>query len=339
MIGFIVRRAILGVFTAWLVTVLSFVIIQLPEGDAVDRHLDDLMSQGISSNMESGSFAELREYLGLDEPMHIRYGKWIWNILQGDLGFSMHAPTYEHSPKPTTVKEVVGNRIWLTIALTSFTVAVTWVFAIPIGIYSAVRQHSVGDYVFTFLGFTGLAVPDFLLGLVLMYVAFAYFDQSVGGLYSAEHADQPWSVARVYDVLNHLWIPAIVLGTSGTASLIRILRNNLLDELSKPYVVTARAKGASPWRLILKYPVRVAINPLVSTVGYLLPSLISGSVIVSVVLSLPTLGPVLLKSMIQEDVYLAGFIVMILGVLTVIGTLLSDILLAVVDPRIKLSDK
>ncbi len=339
MTGYIVRRIALGVFTVWLVTVLSFVIIQLPEGDAVDRHLDDLMSGGFHGNLESGAFAQLRDYLGLDDPMHIRYGKWIWNLLQGDLGFSMYAPTFESSPRPTTVKEVVGDRIWLTVALTSFTVAVTWVFAIPVGIYSAVRQHSVGDYVFTFLGFSGLAVPDFLFGLVLMYVAFAYFGQSVGGLFSAEYADQPWSVARVIDVLNHLWIPAIVLGTSGTASLIRIMRNNLLDELSKPYVVTARAKGASSWRLILKYPVRVAINPLVSTVGYLLPALISGSIIVSVVLSLPTLGPVLLKSMIQEDVYLAGFIVMILGVLTVIGTLLSDILLAVVDPRIKLTGK
>ncbi len=335
MIGYVVRRIMLGAFTAWLVTVLSFVIIQLPEGDAVDRHLDVLMAGG--DQTAAGEYEQLRDYLGLDDPMHIRYGKWVWNMLQGDLGFSMFAPTFEHSPSPHTVKEVVGDRIWLTIALTSFTMAVTWIFAIPIGIYSAVRHHSIGDYVFTFLGFSGLAVPDFLLGLVLMYVAFAYFDQSVGGLFSAKYIDQPWSVARVLDVVNHLLIPAIVLGTSGTASLIRILRNNLLDELSKPYVVTARARGVAPWKLIVKYPVRVAINPLVSTAGYLLPALISGSVIVSVVLSLPTLGPVLLKSMIQEDVYLAGFIVMILGILTVIGTLLSDILLAVVDPRIKLA--
>ena len=207
------------------------------------------------------------------------------------------------------------------------------------GIYSAVRQHSIGDYAFTFLGFSGLAVPDFLLGLVLMYVAFAYFDQVVGGLFSSDYAKEPWSLAKIYDLFQHLWIPAVVLGTSGTASLIRIMRNNLLDELGKPYVVTAKAKGMSPVKLIVKYPVRVAINPLISTVGYLLPALFSGSVIVSVVLSLPTLGPVLLTAMIQEDVYTAGFIILMLGVLTVIGTLISDILLAVVDPRIKLTNR
>ena len=184
---------------------------------------------------------------------------------------------------------IIGDRIWTTVVLTGFTIVVTWTFAIPVGIYSAVRQHSIGDYVFTFIGFSGLAVPDFLLGLVLMYMAYAYFDQSVGGLFSGDYANEPWSVAKAIDMVNHLWVPAIVLGTSGTAGLIRVMRNNLLDELSKPYVVTARAKGVPPWKVILKYPVRVAANPLVSTIGYLLPSLVSGSVIVSVVLSLPTL--------------------------------------------------
>ena len=221
---------------------------------------------------------------------------------------------------------------------TGFTILVTWSLAIPIGIYSAVRQHSVGDYIFTFLGFSGLAVPDFLLGLVLMYLAFAYFDQSVGGLNSADFQNRPWDSARFYDLLKHLWIPAVVLGTSGTASLIRVMRNNLLDELGKPYVITAKAKGMAASRLAIKYPVRVAINPLISTVGYLLPSLISGSVIVSVILSLPTLGPLLLEGIQKEDVYLAGFIILLMGVLTVLGTLLSDILLAVSDPRIKLTD-
>jgi len=214
-------------------------------------------------------------------------------------------------------------------------VLVTWSFAIPVGIYSAVRQHTVGDYVFTFIGFAGRAVPDFLLGLILMYIGLAYFGQSVGGLFSAEYMDAPISIGKLRDLLAHLWIPAVVLGTAGTAGLIRIMRNNLLDELSKPYVVTARAKGISPIRLIAKYPVRVAINPLVSTVGYLLPSLVSGSVIVSVVLSLPTLGPLLLKGIEGQDPYLAGFIVLMLGVLTILGTLISDILLALVDPRIK----
>jgi peptide/nickel transport system permease protein len=185
------------------------------------------------------------------------------------------------------------------------------------------------------MGFTGIAVPDFLLGLVLMYVAFAYFGQSVGGLFSADYIEAPWTIGKIYDLFKHLWIPAVVLGTSGTAGLIRVMRNNLLDELSKPYVVTAWAKGLGPLKLILKYPVRVAINPLISTIGYLLPSLISGSVIVSVVLSLPTLGPVLLTAVIGEDIYTAGFIILMLGILTVVGTLISDILLAVVDPRIK----
>ena len=233
------------------------------------------------------------------------------------------------------VKKLLEDRFRLTVVLAAFTAIVTWTFAIPIGIYSAIRQHSVGDYVFTFIGFSGLAVPDFLLGLVLMYLAFAYFDQSVGGLNSADYADAAWNLGRIKDLIAHLWIPAIVLGTSGTAGLIRVMRNNLLDEMSKPYVVTARSKGMRPLSVILKYPVRVALNPLISTVGYLLPSLVSGSIIVSVVLSLPTMGPLLLEAIVSEDVYLAGFIIFVAGALTVVGTLISDVLLAVVDPRIK----
>ncbi len=315
----------------WTITVLAFVVIQLPEGDTVTKKLDSLMQNGDPVALDMAD--DLREYFGLNSPMHIRYLKWISNMLRGDLGISYRF--YCGGPREKLVKELIGDRIQMTIVLTGFTILVTWTFAIPVGIYSAVRQHSVGDYFFTFIGFSGLAVPDFLLGLVLMYVAFAYFGQSVGGLISTEYQDAPWSIGKALDVLQHLWVPAVVLGTSGTASLIRIMRNNLLDELSKPYVITARSKGMASWKLIMKYPVRVAINPLVSTVGYLLPALVSGSVIVSVVLSLPTLGPVLLESMIQEDVYTAGFIVLMLGVLTIIGTLLSDILLAVVDPRIK----
>ena len=331
MVGYIVRRLLLAVFTMWTVTVLAFVVIQLPEGDTVSKKLDELMHRGGPVSMEMAD--DLREYFGLNQPMHIRYFKWMSNMLRGDLGISYRF--YCGGAREKLVKELIGDRIQMTVILTGFTILVTWTFAIPVGIYSAVRQHSVGDYFFTLIGFSGLAVPDFLLGLVLMYVAFAYFSQSVGGLISQEYQDAPWSIAKALDVLQHLWIPAVVLGTSGTASLIRIMRNNLLDELRKPYVVTARAKGMAAWKLVLKYPVRVAINPLVSTVGYLLPALVSGSVIVSVVLSLPTLGPVLLESMIQEDVYTAGFIVLMLGMLTVVGTLLSDILLAVVDPRIK----
>ena len=334
MIAYISRRIILSIFTVWIISVLAFVIIQLPEGDAADRFLDRLMQVGVSGDLRIAQ--ELRSYLGLDEPMYVRYGMWIWNIAHGDLGRSI-ATWGETLNSQKPVKEVIGDRLYLTVVLTGFTILVTWTFAIPVGIYSAVRQHSIGDYTFTFLGFTGLAVPDFLLGLVLMYLAFAYFDQSVGGLYSAKYINAPWTYSKVIDLINHLWIPAIVLGTSGTAGLIRVMRNNLLDELSKPYVVTGMAKGIKRSRLILKYPVRVAVNPLISTVGYLLPSLVGGSVIVSVVLSLPTLGPVLLDAILIEDTQLAGFIVLMLGVLTVVGTLISDILLAIVDPRIKLT--
>ncbi len=268
----------------------------------------------------------------MNQAKHIRYAKWMWGLLQGDLGIS-----FVSWDTLTATKDVIGDRLWLTIILTAFTIIFTWTMSIPIGIYSAIRQHSIGDYLATFVGFTGLAVPDFLLGLVLMYLAYAYLGQSVGGLFSADYMNAPWSMGKAQDLLKHLWIPALVLGTSGTASLIRIMRNNLLDELGKPYVVTARAKGLTPFKLILKYPVRVAVNPLVSTIGYLLPALVSGSIIVSVVLSLPTIGPVLLVAIQIEDIYVAGYIVFILGVLTVVGTLLSDIALAIVDPRIKLT--
>ena len=316
---------------------LTFVIIELPEGDAAERTISQLMAGGgVHGHVGNAELiVHLRAYMDLDKPQYIRYLRWIWRMLHGDLGFAYTAG--EASGYQGTIKKIIGDRLWLTVALTSFTIMVTWTFAIPVGIYSAVRQHSVGDYTFTLLGFTGLAVPDFLLGLVLMYIAYAYFDQSVGGLFSADYANADWSLAKVYDLIQHLWIPAVVLGTSGTAGLIRVMRNNLLDELAKPYVVTARAKGVASSKLIIKYPLRVAINPLISTVGYLLPSLVSGSVIVSVVLSLPTLGPVLLTAIQREDTNVAGFIILMLGLLTVIGTLVSDLLLAVVDPRIKLT--
>ena len=316
-----------------MISFLTFFIIKLPEGDAADR-LYSVLAQG-DTPVDYEIIVEFRWYMGLDKPAYLRYVMWIWHLMQGDLGRSIQYRSVVQMP----VKQIIADRLWLTIVLTRFTMLVTWSFAIPVGIYSAVRQHSVGDYVFTLLGFSGLAVPDFLLGLVLMYVAFAYFDQSVGGLLSADYMNAPWNASKFLDLINHLWIPAVVLGTSGTASLIRIMRNNLLDELAKPYVVTARAKGVSSFRLIVKYLVRVAINPLISTVGYLLPALISGSVIVSVVLSLPTMGPLLLAGIQDQDSYLAGFIVLMLGVLTVLGTLISDILLVVVDPRIRYTDR
>ena len=234
------------------------------------------------------------------------------------------------------VSEVIGDRLVLTVALTFTSIIFTWVLAIPIGLYSAVKQYSLGDYAFTFIGFIGLAVPNFLLALIVLYGGFVFFNANVGGLFSPEYELAPYSIGKVIDLLNHLWMPSIILAMAGTAQLIRVLRANLLDELRKPYVVTARAKGLSEWRVVFKYPLRVAMNPLISTIGYLLPLIVSGSIIVSVVMSLPTVGPLLLKALIAQDMFLAGTIIMMIGILTVIGTFISDILLAIVDPRIRI---
>ena len=341
MIRYIVRRLLLAVLSIWFISILAFVVIQMPEGDWLDIYLDNVRREGYDLPLETE--LDLRAYYGLDQPMVFRYLKWSWNLLHGDAGWSYIHPgssgrgaAIDLNARP--VIPIVMERLLLTIALTGMTVAITWILAIPIGIYSAVRHNTIGDYTFTFVGFLGLAVPDFLLGLLLMYIAFAYFDQSVGGLFSGDFREAPWGPARVWDLLKHLWIPAIVLGTSGTASLIRVLRNNLLDELRKPYVMTARSKGLSGWRTVLKYPLRMALNPVLSTIGYLLPALVSGSVIVSLVLGLSTIGPMLLAAILIQDTYLAGFIVLALGILTIIGTLISDLLLAWADPRIRYVD-
>ena len=330
MLAFIVRRLGLGVITVVAISIISFVIIQLPEGDFATGYIEQLLEGDLMS--APGAYArmedQLRSEYGLDLPMPVQYFKWVGNMLQGKFGQSLE---YRQP-----VSSVLGERMVMTVVLALSVVLFTWVLAIPIGIYSAVRQYSVGDYVFTFLGFLGVATPDFLLALVLLYSSFVYFGFDVGGLFSDEYVGAEWSLGRAIDLLKHLWIPALVLGTSGTAALIRIMRANLLDELGRPYVVTARAKGVGEWKLILKYPVRVALNPLVSTVGYVLPYLISGSIIVSVVLSLYTVGPLLLRALLVEDMFLAGTIVLFLGVFTVIGTLLSDLLLVLVDPRIKM---
>ena len=341
MLAYIARRILLAAFTVWMMSLLTFIVMMLPEGDFVDEIIR-------STQRSAGDYArtietQLREYYGLDKPAVVQYYNWISRIVT-KLEFS-HSFGYLVAQgntadgafiKPEPVNELIAEPIKLTIALTFFTIGITWILGVPIGIYSAVRQHTVGDYVFTFIGFSGLAVPDFLLGLVLMWVFFAYFDMSVGGLFSGDYEIAPWSVAKVWDLLQHMLIPAIVLGTSGTASLIRIMRNNLLDELSRPYVTTARAKGMSGWKVIIKYPVRVAINPFISSIGQMLPALVGGSVIVSVVLSLPTLGPILLGAITSQDMYLSGAIILLLGILTVIGILISDLLLVLVDPRIKL---
>lgn len=332
MTTYILRRILLSIFTIWAISILSWFVIEIPPGDNVQHFLDRQMQLGAAHDLKLAD--EVRRHFGLDKPQYQRYAIWIGRLLRGDMGLAISEPGGQYLAA-VSVKSLVKNRIWTTVILTLFTILVTWSFSIPVGIYSAVRQHTIGDYAFTFAGFAGLAIPDFLLGLILMYIGLAYFGQSVGGLFSAQYQDAPLSLAKLRDLLAHLWIPAVVLGTSGTAGLIRIMRNNLLDELAKPYVITAKAKGLNSLKITLKYPVRVAINPLISTVGYLLPSLVSGSVIVSVVLGLPTLGPVFLYAIQGEDVHTAGFIVFLLGILTVVGTLISDLLLVLVDPRIK----
>jgi peptide/nickel transport system permease protein len=249
-------------------------------------------------------------------------------MLQGNFGMAMEWG------RP--VSDVIGDRLSLTMIISVAAILFTWAIALPIGIYSAVYRYSFLDYLFTFIGFIGLAIPGFLLALIVMYIGFAYFDANVGGLFSPDYVEAPWSWAKAWDLTKHLPIPAVVLGVAGTAQLIRIMRSNLLDELRKPYVMTARARGLPEHRVIMKYPVRVALNPFVSIIGYLFPYVVSGSIIVSLVLSLPTVGPLLLKALIAQDMFLAGTIVLLLGVLTVIGTFLSDLLLMWVDPRIRL---
>jgi peptide/nickel transport system permease protein len=326
MLAYIVRRFFLAILTIWAITVLAFIIIQLPPGDYVTSYVASMSASG--SGVTEGEILALREQLGLDQPIYIQYIKWMGLIAQGNFGMAIEWG------RP--VRDVIGDRLALTIVISLAAIVFTWALALPIGIYSAVKRYSILDYIFTLIGFIGLAIPGFMLALVVMYVGFAYFGASAGGLFSPEFAEAPWSMDKVWDLIKHLPIPAIVLGLAGTAQMIRIMRSNLLDELRKPYVMTARARGLSETRVIMKYPVRVALNPFISTIGYLLPYVVSGSIIVSLVLSLPTVGPLLLKALIAQDVFLSGAIVLMLGVMTVIGTFISDLLLMWVDPRIRL---
>jgi peptide/nickel transport system permease protein len=291
----------------------------------VDAYVAQASAMG--SAISAAEAAAMRQAYGLDQPLWVQYVKWVSLISRGQFGLA-----FEYG-RP--VKEVIGDRLWLTIVISLAALIITWVLALPIGIYSAVRQYSVGDYFFTFLGFTGLAVPNFLLALIILYLSFKYLGINVGGLFSPEYELAPWSWAKVWDLAKHVPVPAIILALAGTAQLVRIMRANLLDELRKPYVVTARARGLPEWRVIMKYPVRAALNPFASTIGYLLPFIVSGSIIVSVVLSLPTVGPLLLRALVAQDMLLASTIIMLLGVLTVIGTFISDLLLMWIDPRIR----
>ena len=308
----------------WLISVVSFVIIQLPPGDFVTSYAlklaasDDAASQAVLD--------QLRVRYDLDKPLHVQYLKWFAKVVRGNLGYS-----YRHN-RP--VHEVIGERLGLTIIVTFTTLAFTYLLAIPIGVYSATHQYSAGDYVLTVVGFVGLASPNFLLALILMFIL-QNLGVSAGGLFSADYAGTAWSFGKVLDLIKHLPVPIIVIGTAGTASLIRVMRGALLDELAKQYVVTARAKGVGERALLFRYPVRVAINPIISTVGWLLPEIVSGSTISALVLSLPTIGPALYSALLVEDMFLAGAIILLLGWLTIVGTIISDFLLVAVDPRIR----
>jgi peptide/nickel transport system permease protein len=326
MFAYVIRRLFVMIPTLLAISFLIFVIIQAPPGDYLSTVIAECQSRGESGCQDKMTF--LRDQFHLGEPFIKQYAYWVWGLLQGDLGYS-----FEYQ---LPVSQVVGDRLWLTMIVAFATVLFTWIVAFPIGVYSATHQYSLSDYAVTFFGMLGLAVPSFLLALVLLYLANVYLGISIGGLMDPQYTGQPWSWGKLHSILQHLLIPTLVIGSSGTAAMIRRLRANLLDELHKQYVVTGRAKGLPPGRLLLKYPLRMSLNPFIADIGSLLPELVSGAVIVSQVMSLPTTGPMLLQALRSQDMYLAGSFLMFLAVLTVIGVLLSDLALAALDPRIRL---
>jgi peptide/nickel transport system permease protein len=326
MLIYIARRLLLMIPTLLVISFLVFAIIQAPPGDYLTNEINECMARGEFGCAQK--IAQLKDIYNLDKPFLEQYFLWVIGLLQGNLGYS-----FEHE---LPVAAVVGDRLWLTIVVTFATIIFTWAVAFPIGVYSAVYQYSVSDYVVTFIGILGLAVPSFLFALILLYFANVFFGLSIGGLMDPRYIDAPWSWGKLMSILGHLWIPTIIIGASGTAGMIRRLRANLLDELHKQYVVTARAKGLPFWRALIKYPLRMSLNPFIADIGTLLPELVSGAVIVSVVMSLPTTGPMLLDSLRSQDMYLAGSFLMFLALLTVVGVLLSDLALAMLDPRIRL---
>lgn len=326
MLQYLLQRIIYMIIVLWMVSIATFVIIQLPPGDYLSSYISRLEAAGgdVSEDVIEG----LRVRYGLDLPLHQRYFRWFTAVLQGDYGYSY---TWQRP-----VREIIGERLALTFTIAILSAVFTYAVAIPIGIYSATHQYSIGDYVISFIGFLGMAIPNFMLALLLMYLAFKLFGLNLSGLFSAEYLDAPWSLAKVGDLLLHLPIPIIVVGTSGTAGMIRVLRGTLLDELNKQYVVTARAKGVDETVLLFKYPVRLALNPIVSGLAGLFPALISGGVITAIVLGLPTVGPMLLNALIAQDTFLTATLLMFVTILTVVGTTVSDILLVMLDPRIRM---
>ncbi len=328
MLNFIFRRSLLLVPFLFLISIVSFIVIQLPAGTFVDTYVNNLKMKGGTVSEEQK--ASIEAMYGLDRPLPVQYGIWITNIvLRGNFGNSFR---YNRP-----VADILKERVPRTISISLVAILLTWLLALPLGILSAVKQYSFWDHLFTFISLLGLAVPGFLLALVLMYAVYAKTGWMISGLFSPEFRAEPWSFAKVTDMLKNVWLPLLVLSITGVAGIIRVLRASLLDELNKQYVTTARAKGLSEWQLILQYPVRIAINPLISTVGWMLPAVVGGEIVVSKVLNLPTTGPILLEATTTQDMYLAGGIVMILSFLTVIGTFISDVLLAVNDPRIRVN--
>ncbi len=325
MLFYFVRRLSYFVVVLLLMSVVAFFIIQLPPGDYLTSLIIQLEQAG--EDVDDAQIAAFKKHYGLDMPIYVQYFGWMRDLLRGDFGMSFELGQ--------PVSELIGERVMLTLVISLLALAFTYLVAIPVGIYSATHQYSVADYVLTVAGFTGLAIPNFLLALILMFFLFKYFGMNIGGLFSTQYLIAPWSVGKVIDMLKHLPVPIIVVGTAGTAALIRIMRACLLDELRKQYVITARAKGLAERALLFKYPVRVAINPIISTIGWTLPSIFSGATITAIVLDLPTVGPMLLRALTTQDMYLAGSLIMILTFLTITGTFISDLLLVWVDPRIR----
>ncbi|MFW6029923.1 MAG: ABC transporter permease [Halanaerobiales bacterium] len=324
MLSYIMRRIFYMIPTIIIISIITFIVIELPPGDFLTSYVVELQSQGAQVTEEV--VESLRQRYGLGLPAHQRYFKWVRGILRGDFGLSFNWN------RP--VLDLIMERLPFTILISVLTLLVTYLVAIPVGIYSAVKQYSIGDYFFTTFGFLGLATPNFLLAIVLMFVFFRFFGISIGGLFSSQYRNAPWSLARLKDLINHLWIPIIVIGTAGTAELIRIMRGVLLDELGKDYIDTARSKGLKESVVIIKHAVRIALNPIISAAAFQLPLIISGEAITSIVLGLPTTGPLLLQALQTQDMYLAGSFIFLLSVLTVFGTFISDLVLAWVDPRI-----
>jgi peptide/nickel transport system permease protein len=316
------------ILTVWVITMIAFAVIQLPPGDYVSQLVTEMMGQGMD-RIDPEVIEQLRDQYGLNDPLYVQYFKWMRNIIvEGDFGYSLALKR--------DARELILERLPMTFMVTLSTILFVWFVSLPIGVFSAVKKYSWGDYLATFIGFIGLATPNFLFALILMYLSYKYGGNAMIGLFSPEYVTAPWSWGKFVDMLQHLFIPMLIIGTSFTAGLIRTMRANLLDELNRPYVDAARAKGLSETRLLWKYPVRYALNPFIATIGWSLPGLVAGEVIVSIVLNLPTSGPVLFNALMEQDMYVAAGFILVLSSLTVIGTFISDVLLAILDPRIRL---